>query len=161
MDTKTPTGLQNVAFFVVGKMFCLRGGQQHRGLRLSQLKRFNKYVYYENTSKNRNGTFKQLRVKNKVVPLHPCPEAGERCPVFILISKLHEEAKEKDLFYVRPLEKTSSLSKPWHSLVPIGKHSLHAKMKNMCSEAGISDHKTNHSLRATAAIYRDVQAQCS
>ena len=47
MDTKTPTGLQNVAFFVVGKMFCLRGGQEHRGLRLSQLKRFNKYVYYE------------------------------------------------------------------------------------------------------------------
>ena len=135
-------------------MFCLRGGQQHRGLRLSQLKRFNKYVYYENTSKNRNGTFKQLRVKNKVVPLHPCPEAGERCPVFVLdryISKLHEEAKEKDLFYVRPLEKISSLSKPWYSSVPIGKHSLHAKMKNMCSEAGISGHKINHSLCATAA----------
>ena len=67
------------------------------------------------------------------------------------ISKLPEEAKEKDLFYVRPLEKISSLSKPWYSSVPIGKHSLHAKMKNMCSEAGISGHKTNHSLRATAA----------
>lgn len=102
MDTKTPIGLQNAAFFVVGKMFCLRGGQEHRGLRLSQLKRCdNKYVYYENTSKNRNGTFKQLRVKSKVVPLHPCPEAGERCPVFILdryISKLPAEAKEKDHF---------------------------------------------------------------
>ena len=53
----------------------------------------------KNTSKNRNGTSKQLRVKNKV-PLHPCPEVGERCPVFILdkyISELPEEAKEKDL----------------------------------------------------------------
>ena len=40
MDTKTPTGLQNAAFFVVGKIFCLRGGQEHRGLQLSQLKRF-------------------------------------------------------------------------------------------------------------------------
>ena len=29
MDIKTPTGLQNAAFFVVGKMFCLRGGQEH------------------------------------------------------------------------------------------------------------------------------------
>ena len=67
------------------------------------------------------------------------------------ISKLSEEAKEKDLFYVRPLEKISSLSKPWYSSVPIGKHSLHAKMKNMCSEAGISGHKTNHNLCATAA----------
>ena len=39
--------------------------------------RVNKYVYYENKSKNRNGTSKQLRVKNKVVPLHPCLEASE------------------------------------------------------------------------------------
>ena len=47
MDTTTPTGLQNAAFFVVGKMICLRGGQEHRGLQLSQLKRFeDKYVYY-------------------------------------------------------------------------------------------------------------------
>ena len=51
-------------------------------LQLSQLKRFeDKYVYYENVSKNRNGSFKQLRVKNKVVPLYPSPEAGKHCPV--------------------------------------------------------------------------------
>lgn len=36
-----------------------------------------KYVYYENVSKNTNGSFKQLRVKNKVVPLYPSPEAGD------------------------------------------------------------------------------------
>ena len=40
MDTMTPKGLQNAAFFVVGKMFCLRGVQEHRGLQLSQLKRY-------------------------------------------------------------------------------------------------------------------------
>ena len=78
MDTNTPTGLQNAAFFIVGKMFCLLGGQEHRGLQLPQLKRCtDRYVYYENTSKNRNGSFRQLRVKNKVVPLYPCPEAGK------------------------------------------------------------------------------------
>ena len=38
LDTDTPTRLQNAAFFVMGKMFCLRGGQEHRGLQLSQLK---------------------------------------------------------------------------------------------------------------------------
>ena len=32
MNTTTPMGLQNAAFFIVGKMFCLRGGQEHRGL---------------------------------------------------------------------------------------------------------------------------------
>ena len=75
IDVDTPTGLQNAAFFIVG----LRGGQEHRGLQLSQLKRFkDRYVYYENTSKNRNGTFKQLRIKSKVVPLFPYPEAGSR-----------------------------------------------------------------------------------
>ena len=85
MNTTSPTGLQNAAFFVVGKMFCLRGGQEHRSLQLSQLKHTEeKYAYYENVSKNRNGRFKQLRVENKVVPLYACPEAGERCPVHIL-----------------------------------------------------------------------------
>jgi site-specific recombinase XerD len=44
-----------------------------------------------------------------------------------------------------------NLSKPWYNSVPVGKHSLHANVKNMCSEAGISGHKTNHSLHATAA----------
>ena len=62
------------------------------------------------------------------------------------ISKLPEEAKEKDLFYVRPLEKISSLSKPWYSSVSIRQHSLHTK-KLMCSEAGITGHKTNHTVQ--------------
>ena len=26
--------LQNAVFFTVGKMFCLRGGQEHRGLKI-------------------------------------------------------------------------------------------------------------------------------
>ena len=156
MSTNTPIGLQNATFFVVGKMFCLRGGQEHRGLQLSQLKRFeDKYVYYENTSKNRNGSFKQLRVKSKVVPLYPTPDAGERCPVSILdkyISKLPSEAKEKDIFYARPLEIIpDNPDKPWYSGVHVGKNTLHAKLKNMCKAAEISGHKTNHSLRATAA----------
>ena len=156
MGTTTPAGLQNAAFFVVGKMFCLHGGQEHHGLQLSQLKRYeDRYMYYENTSKNRNGTFKQLRVKSKVVPLFPCPEAGERCPVHILdkyISKLPTEAKDKDLFYIQPLQKVANDdNKPWYSSIPLGKHTLHAKLKNMCSDAGIGGHKTNHSLRATAA----------
>ena len=156
MNTTTPVGLQNAAFFVVGKMFCLRGGQEHRGLQLSQLKRFDdKYVYYENVSKNRNGSFKQLHVKSKAVPLYPSPQAGQRCPVNILdtyISRLPLEAKEKDLFYVRPLDKVATEpNSPWYSAVPLGKHTLQSKMKYMCASGGIKGHKTNHSLRATAA----------
>ena len=31
----SPTALQNAAFYVVGKMFCLRGGAEHRELKKS------------------------------------------------------------------------------------------------------------------------------
>ena len=51
MSVGYPKGLLNAAFYTVGKMFCLRGGQEHRELRLSQLERLDgKYVYHENVS---------------------------------------------------------------------------------------------------------------
>ena len=59
--------------------------------------------------KNRSGGLAQLHVKNKSVEIHKSPEAGDRhCRLLDLyISKLPEEAVEKDLFYVRPMEKTN------------------------------------------------------
>ena len=112
-------------------------------------------MYYENVSKNRNGSFKQLHIKSKVVPVFPCPEAGERCPVHLFdkyISKLPTAAKEMDLFYVRPLDKKpQDPNMPWYSAVPLGKHTLQQKVKKMCADAGINGNKTNHSLRATGA----------
>ena len=83
------------------------------------------------------------------------PKAGDRCPVRILdqyISKLPQEAITQDLFYVRPLETLpSNPSAPWYSSVAIGKHTLNQKVESMCMEAGVTSHKTNHSLRATGA----------
>ena len=72
--------------------------------------------------------------KEQVVPLYPSLDAGERCPVSILdkyISKLPPDAKEKDLFYVRPLKITDD--KLWYNGVPLGKNTLHAKLK-MCAK---------------------------
>ena len=68
MGTKTPKALQNVAFFIVGKMFCYCGGVELRELNSSQIKRHtnpDRYTYSENVSKNRNGTFKQLTLQTK------------------------------------------------------------------------------------------------
>ena len=65
LGTSTPRSLFNTVFFYNGKNFCLRG-EEHRQLHLSQLKRFSDsdhYVYYENCSKNRAGTFRQKRIK--------------------------------------------------------------------------------------------------
>ena len=159
IGTKTPKALQNAAFFMVGKMFSLRGRVELRQLRPSQVRRHNnpdRYVYTENVSKTRNGTFKHLHVPNKVVPLFGSPEAGERCPVYILdtyFSKLPKEAFASDIFFFRPLEEipTDSAS-PWYSgSQPIGKNTLEHKLPRMCALAGIEGRITNHSLRATSA----------
>ena len=124
-------------------MFSLRGGAEHRSLKLSQLRRLNnpdRYVYHENVSKNRNGSFKQLHVPSKVVPVYASDEAGEHCPVTILdnyLSKLPKEAIDKDLFYVHPLSVIpTNPNVPWYSAVPIGRDTLHKKLSNMCLRAG-------------------------
>ena len=87
MGVSTPRSLQNAAFFVVGKMFSLRGGVEHRNLKLSQLTRNHDpdhYIYQENVSKTNNGSFKKLRIKGKVVSIYASPHLGERCPVYVL-----------------------------------------------------------------------------
>ena len=83
MGVDDPKALQNAVFYTVGKMLCLRGGVEHLALKLSQLQRKTQpdhYVYTENVSKNRNGSFKQLHVQSKTVPVYACPEAGVKCP---------------------------------------------------------------------------------
>ena len=68
-------------------MDCLHGGEEHRSLRLSQLKRESdppRYIYTELASKNRAGGLAQLCVKNKSVSIFAAPEAGSRCHVHIL-----------------------------------------------------------------------------
>jgi hypothetical protein len=139
---------------------CLRGGAEQRNLKLSQFQRCeDSYVYHENTSKNRNWSIKQLHIRKKVVPIYSCPQAGDQCPVSLLdkyISRLPEEAKEKDIFYVRPLESAAESPETrdiwyYNTAIPIGKHTLQQKFSRMCQAAGIVGRKTNHSLRATAA----------
>ena len=74
IGVSSPLSLQNAAFYVVGKMFSLQGGVEHRNLKVSQLKRYynpDRYVYLENVSKI---SFKKLRVKGKKVPIYACPD---------------------------------------------------------------------------------------
>ena len=54
----TPKGLQNAFFFYAGKHFCLRGGEEQRGLSPAQFTRTSNpdgYKYIEHGSKNRSG----------------------------------------------------------------------------------------------------------
>ena len=54
LNNCTPMGLLRAVFFYNGKVFCLRGGQEHRCLKLSQLERLHnpeRYLYRENSQK--------------------------------------------------------------------------------------------------------------
>ena len=157
LNCDDPVGLQRAVFYYNGKCFCLRGGQEHRELGVSQLKRLHdpdRYVYTERASKNRKGGMGQLRVEHKSVTIVANPSVGIRCHVSLLdkyISKLPSEAIKKDYFYCRPLSYHSDDDAPWYSAVPLGKNTLSVMVSKMCTEAGISGNKSNHSLRVSGA----------
>ena len=158
LNIDTPLGLLRYVFFYNGKCFCLRGCQEHRDLQLSQLERSknpDKYVYSENSSKNRKGGLSELRLEHKSVTIVANPSAGCRCHVFLLdlyISKLPKAAIEKDIFYCQPLpSKPRDSTHPWFAAVPVGRNQLAKMVPDMCSDAGVPGHKTNHSLRVAGA----------
>ena len=155
VNTSTPKGLLRAMFYYNGKSFVLRGGQEHRDLKISQFTRLthpNRYVYTENSSKNRAGGLAQLRIEHKKVPIYMNAEAGDRCHVKLLdfyLSKLHSTAKERDIFYWLPLtEAPSDPKKPWFTSSPCGKNTLSKMVKELFQESGVTEKKTNHSLRA-------------
>lgn len=156
LSIKAPLNLQRAVFFYVGKIFCVRGGQEQRSLTPSQFVRSEEpdcYTYVEHGSKNRSGGPSQLRVENKTVPVYSVPDKVPQCLVFLLdfyLAKLPKYAFEKEVFYCRPKTYVpKSPEEPWYDCCPVGKNTLANMVKDMCMEAGITEPKTNHSLRAT------------
>ena len=160
LDPDTPEGLLKAVFFLNGKNFCLRGGDEHRNLKLSQLVRevvkveerhLVRYKYTEFVSKNHVGGLKQIRQENKVVHQYESEDLN-RCHVLLLdkyISKLPPEAKAKDLFYMKPRSKIPvDPTAPWYTAVQLGKNMLAEMMKRISEEAKLPTKYTNHSLRA-------------
>lgn len=147
-------------FFYNGKNFLLRGGAEHRDLKLSQIKKNTSegrvcYSHTENSSKNRGAGVRQLDASHKVVHQFKQDNMGERCHVLILdtyFSKLPACAWDQDTFYLRPLCKVpeSSDYSSWFTAVLVGKNTLSKMVKTMCEQACIPGKKTNHSLRASA-----------
>ena len=109
----------------------LRGGQEHRELRISQLKRLqnpDRYVYYKNASKNRPGGLMQSNLDHKVVSIVANPAVGDGCHISILdkyLMKLPPAAHEKDIFYCKPMPSIPTVeSATWYYPVPVGKNTL-------------------------------------
>ena len=151
----SPLALLSAIFFYVGKTFCIRGGDEQRLLKRSQFVRsYNPdcYTYTENGSKNHAGI--NFREANKVVPVYSNVKARPRCLVYLLdlyFKKFPSRATEMDLFYLRPKKSVSTSTSEWYDCAPIGRDKLKVFLNTMCSEAGIHEKKTNHSLRATGA----------
>ena len=87
--------------------------------------------------------------------VYASPDAGKRCLVYFLdlyLAKLPPVAFERDIFYLKPkLNVPESSTESWYACQPVGKHKLNSMVATMCAEAGISERKTNHSLRVTGA----------
>ena len=157
LSIKSPKALQRAVFFYVGKLFCVRGGDEQRRLGPSQFVRLtnpDRYNYTEHGSKNRSGGLAQLHVENKSVPCYSLPDMVPQCLVFLLdlyLSKLPPFSFKDDILYCRPKFKIPADDhSAWYDPVAVGKNSLGSFVKDMCKEAGLPL-KTNHSLRTTGA----------
>ena len=85
LGDSSPQSLVRSVFYMNGKNFCLRGGKEHRELKLSQFIRSkDHWKYIENGSKAFRGGVSDLRRENKVVRQYPCPAAGPGCHVHLL-----------------------------------------------------------------------------
>lgn len=167
IGTASPQALLFAVFYYNGLNFVLRGGEEHRNLKLSQLNfrtvpdpdvagmEIECVEYTEHGSKNRPGGRHQLNLENKVVVQYAQPELGERCHVHLLrlyLSKLPECAFQEDVFYWKARGSIPDAADlPWYTRNVLGHNVLAQFLKRMLDSAGIdSSKKTNHSLRATA-----------
>ena len=127
-------------FFYVGKVFCLRGGQEQRDLKLSQVVRSSnpdRYTYVE------NGLFMRAQILVQDVWFFSLIYTF---PSF----QIMDNAKDMDCFYLRPRKKFTC-DTPWYDCAPVGKGTMKKFKATMCAAAGI-ERKTNHSLRATGRL---------
>ena len=131
----------------------LRGGEEHRQLKISQLLFADDVVdtsnprttiswvkYVEHGSKNRPGGRHQLNLENKVVVQYAQAQLGERCHVYLLklyLSKLPKCAVEQDAFYWKPRKEIPPDDEPWYTRNVVGHNVLDKMLKNMFDESGL------------------------
>ena len=153
-----PKTLLNTLFFLIGKFFALRSGEEHRSLTFDQIrvikgsdKERSKLQYTSFGEKNYAGGLKHRKLRPKTVEQHDNPSNPERCIVRIFEKYQSKCPKLKpgSALYLTPKRKVSSDDEVWYTKTPVGKNTLRKVVQDMCRDAGIEGYKTNHSLRAT------------
>ena len=154
----SPDALLNTVFFQIGINFALRSGAEHRALRhgencqivvVEQTGQRPYLQYTEDCSKNNQGGLQGRKIKPKKVIQHANTANPSRCPVRLF--KLYNSlcSIDRQAFYLQPLKNPTK--DRWYSIKALGHNTLRNMVQQMCKLAGITGHKTNHSLRATAA----------
>ena len=167
LSSESPVSLLRAVFYLNGINFVLRGGDEHRKLKISQFnfldvpdpdspdQMIRCVEYTEHGSKNRPGSSHQLNQDNKVVTQFAKPELGDKCHVYLLelyLSKLPDRAVQRDIFYMKAKNRIpDSPGDPWYMDIPMGHNTLGKFLKEILREAGINpENRSNHSLRSTA-----------
>ena len=155
----TPRKLLDTVIYLCGLNFALWAGQEHTNLRFdnSQITllenssgvRFLRYT--EDVSKTRQGGLKHRRIAPKIVDAYENLANPERCFVRLYTKYLFHRPTTKcnSSFYLGPLDKPTT--DVWYRCQALGINQISKTVKRMCQSAGIGGHRTNHSLRATAA----------
>ena len=142
---------------MIGLYFALRSGDEYRQLRhhpcqIQLVEKPSERSYLKYTEENRSGGPKGRKYQPKTVIHHENVGNPDRCfvQIFKKYSGLCPADRPYGAFYLTPLKIPKEDC--WFSCVPIGRNKLPNTVSTMGELAGISGFKTNHSLRATAAI---------
>ncbi|XP_067654082.1 uncharacterized protein KIAA1958-like [Haliotis asinina] len=159
----TPQKLLDTVLYLTGLHFALRGGTEHRSLRMGNNPQITgphtdchgrRYMEYtEDVSKTNKGGLNHRKLTAKKVRAYENLETPSHCYVRIVQKYMSycaaQSLKNKDAFYFTPRKVPKG--DDWFMETPVGHNKLQNTVGRICGQAGILGRKTNHSLRATAA----------
>ncbi|XP_076079050.1 zinc finger MYM-type protein 2-like [Mytilus galloprovincialis] len=161
IGSDNPPKLLDTMVYLIGIHFALRGGKEHRNLRLNKNPQITgpfidselhkRYILYkEDISKTNSGGMKDKKYTPKTVKAYENIEYPDRCIVTLFEKYKHLCPKDEvDAFYFKPL--VNFTTDQWFCKVPVGHNTLQKTVKRLCTAVGLEGKRTNHSLRASTA----------
>ena len=156
LGTSNPDQLLNTIIFCIGKGFALWAGQEHRALRGFAFQSQFKFMrdpdeeiflcYTEDLGlKTNKGGLRHRKIEAKVMDLYATSNP-DRCPIRVIIKYLSLLPKGRTCpaFYLQPRKKF--FGKAWYMNRPAGVNHLQNAVRDMCHDAGLPGHYSNHSL---------------
>jgi hypothetical protein len=129
--------------FLIGKCFCIRGGEVHRALKPSKFtviptnSEREKLQFTGFVDKTHHGGFKHRKFGARFVEHHASEVNEERCVVHVFKKYMTKRDKDSpfDVLYLKP-KKVKQENAVWYYKTPAGYNTLSKVVKNLCKEAG-------------------------